>query len=61
MNKKTVTLNEKIVLKPSRPPQTPDVWESDDNWMYSLTEDTVPREDQKVLSVSDYTVDKPKS
>ena len=61
MNKKIVNLNEKIVLKPSRPPQTPDVWESDDNWMYSLTEDTVQLEDQVVLSASDYTVDKPKS
>ena len=61
MNKKIVNLNEKIVLKPSRPTQTPDVWESDDNWMYSLTEDTVQLEDQVVLSASDYTVDKPKS
>ena len=50
---KTVNLNEKIKLTPARTIQE----ETEDNWMYSLEEDTVKLEDLVVLRVSDYVVD----
>ena len=54
MNKKIVTLDEKITLKPSGPI----LEETEDNWMYSLTEDTVQLEDLVVLRPSTIKVDK---
>ena len=51
MNKKIVTLDEKITLKPSGPA----LEETQDNWMYSLTEDTVQLEDLIVLRPSTIT------
>ena len=51
MNKKIVTLDEKITLKPSGPI----LEETEDNWMYSLTEDTVQLEDLVVLRPSTIT------
>ena len=54
MNKKIVTLDEKITLKPSGPI----LEETEDNWMYSLTEDTVQLEDIVVLRPSTIKVDK---
>ena len=54
MNKKIVTLDEKITLKPSGSIQE----ETQDNWMYSLTEDTVQLEDLVVLKPAYIKVDK---
>jgi hypothetical protein len=54
MNKKIVTLDEKITLKPSGPV----LEETEDNWMYSLTEDTVQLEDLVVLKPAHIKVDK---
>jgi hypothetical protein len=51
MNKKIVTLDEKITLKPSGPI----LEETQDNWMYSLTEDTVQLEDIVVLKPATIT------
>jgi len=53
---KIVNLNEKIKLTPSKPIQE----ETEDNWMYSLTEDTVQLEDVIVLRPSTITIDKTK-
>ena len=54
MNKKIVTLDEKITLKPSGPA----LEETQDNWMYSLTEDTVQLEDLVVLKPAHIKIDK---
>lgn len=53
-NKKIVSLNEKIKLTPSRPI----LEETQDNWMYSLTEDTVQLEDFVVLRPATIKIDK---
>ena len=53
---KIVNLNEKIKLTPSKPIQE----DAEDNWMYSLTEDTVQLEDIVVLRPSTITIDKTK-
>ena len=51
--KKIVSLDEKIKLTPSRPI----LEETEDNWMYSLTEDTVQLEDFVVLRPSTIKID----
>ena len=51
--KKIVSLDEKIKLAPSRPI----LEETEDNWMYSLTEDTVQLEDFVVLRPSTIKID----
>lgn len=53
-NKKIVSLDEKIKLTLSRPI----LEETQDNWMYSLTEDTVQLEDFVVLRPATIKVDK---
>lgn len=53
---KIVNLNEKIELKPCTPIQD----DAEDNWMYSLEQDTVKLKDQIVLTPSTITIDKPK-
>ena len=51
--KKIVSLDEKIKLTPSRPI----LEETEDNWMYSLTEDTVQLEDFVVLRPATIKID----
>lgn len=53
---KIVNLNEKIELKPA----SPIIDEAEDNWMYSLEQDTVEFKDQIVLTPSTITIDKTK-
>lgn len=53
---KIVNLNEKIELKPVKTIKE----DAEDNWMYSLEEDTVQLEDLIVLRPSTITIDKPK-
>lgn len=53
-NKKIVSLDEKIKLTLSRPI----LEETQDNWMYSLTEDTVQLEDFVVLRPATIKIDK---